>query len=447
MNDSLNAVPRSRIVTLRGAAVASLPRLAGLGDDPYDSRRGLALAAKGFLTWIAQEDEEDMDAILDELSSIEDGDPVETELELPWVRPPTELQPGSPVIDLIYSGHHVILSVVARDEAARAPIEYLLPPSELPWEPPAVCCAYVQLERTGDVSVLLEGWVDPDRHDASEFDPQRESARPLRIDDDSLQPMSQLLERLRSPAERPVSIPDSRVLGSPEGRSRAVVHAEEAMEADGLARDDFERRPIVQTGRQPSHLLARVLVGTTAVATAAAITFALLWSVQRRELALAGKEPSHPVVEFDVKLDSVRGPAGGPQIVHSRQGYTVTVRATTLRFGWVFQVDAENAYLLERLSEQPDGTLGVECRDQFDDKPGLEYFVVVLADKAVPELGQEKGEVHWLKRSDILQLQKCARDQDDAAAISVLSDALDGIRLSEVAYEVRVRLVEHRGAG
>ena len=447
MTDSLNATPRSRIVTLRAAAVASLFRLAGLADDPYDSRRGLVLAARGFLAWIAQEDEEDMDAILEELSSMEDGDPVETELNLPWVRPPTELQPGSPVIDLIYGGHHVILSVVARDEAARTPIEYLLPPSELPWEPSAVCCAYVQLERAGDVSVLLEGWVDPDRLAVSEFDPQRESARPLRIDDDSLQPMSQLLERLRSPAERPVSIPDSRALRSREGRSRAVMHAEKAMEADGLTHDDLERRPIVRTGRQPFRLLTRVLAGTTAVATTAAIAFALLWSAQRDEMVLARKEPLRPVIEFDVKLDSVRGSAAGPQIAYNRQGYTVPVRATTFRFGWVFQVDAEYAYLLERLSERPDGTLGGQVRDHFDDKSGLEYFIVVVADKAVPELSQEKGEVQWLSPSDIRNLQKCARDRDDEAAIKVLRTALERIGLADVDYDLRVRLVEHRGAG
>ncbi len=416
MTDSLNAMPRSRIVTLRAAAVASLLRLAGLADDPYDSRRGLLLAARCFLAWIAQEDEEDMDAILEQLSSMEDGDPMGTELDLPWVRPPAEIQPGSPVIDLIYCGHRVILSVVARDEASRAPVEYLLPSSELPWEPSAVCCAYVQLERAGDVSVLFEGWVDPDRLDVSEFDSRRESAGLLRIDDESLQPMSKLLEQLRSPAERPVSVPASRV----------------------------SRR---REGRPPSRLLTRVLAVTTVVATAAAIAFALLWIDQGTELAPVAKGPSRPVIEFDVKLDLVRGSATEPQIAYDRQGYTVPVRATTFRYGWVFQVDAEYAYLIKRLSQHSDGTLSAQVRDHFDDKPGLEYFIVVVADKEVPELGREKGEVQWLSPSDILDLQECARDQDDEAAINVLRVALYRIGLTDADCDLRVQLVEHRGAG
>ena len=393
--------PRSRIVALSAAEVVATLRRANAADDPYDPRQGLVLAAQAFLDWLVAEHD---DRLAEGLPATLASDAEASGEEPVWQQRPACDQRASPVIDVAYNGHRVDLLTVARREGSSAPVEYSWP---VTWAAQgagtAVCCVYVEAEASGEVAVVLDGWV---RAEA----------------------LAQQLDAAAARGEDGVVVGEGSLL--PMGALWEVLCER---------RLDDEARP-ADAGATPSVRRWRLPLRWVAVAAVAAVVVLA---------ALRGLFPgrgrlSTSVVAWEFESERVRGATGMAAVAYSGQKYALRVEvATSRKHGWLFQIDAAGAYLLTSLQRLGTDLLGATYSDRFDDRPGPEYFVVVLANGKPAELGVAAGAVAWLSASDLSALQVRAREQDDQGAVALIREALQRAAPQDKGYDVRVLRVSH----
>lgn len=401
-----NLLPRSRVVTLSPPQVLCALRLANLGDDPYDPRQALVLAAQAFLDWTVTECDEFLEAGEETEGTTHTGLASGGSL---WGRWREGLQRASSVIDMTYNGHRVALLVVARHEDSSAPADYALPEDWVIQDTlRAICCVYVQTDSAGGMTALLEGWAEPKELARGFRRARSDRSGSFVIDRSSLVPMHSLWEVLQAPGN----------------------------EVDALTAIEKEERRL-RPAAGPALRRIALLVSAAAAAILCAAAAVLLWkSVTPPQLA-------RPVLEWRFETDAVRGASARVPVVYSGQPYTVGVRVATGRpHGWLFQVDARGAYLLAGLKAEEAGVLTCSHSDRFDDRPGFEYFVIILADQRVSQLDEAQGK--WLGASELEALQTCARQEDDDAALRVIRGALDRILPRGTKIDVQVLRVEHR---
>ncbi len=473
-------LPRSRIVTLRPKQIEDLLRRGGLWDSPYDPRQALIVAGRAFLAWTVEEEaelgDEDWPSTDRAEWNAEFEEPLEPfPLRLP---PPKDLSPESPMIDLGSSRDPIVLSVVTRRAHADAPAVHRVPAT---WDvvPRAVCCAYVQLELNGEATVLFEGWVGRDRLAQLAGHEVKSDDGSIRIESERLEPMASLWHLLHERA-RPVAplgagdpVPlwdmptETDVVLAPAATSTAaemVQSPEDLVSAPTAAlspqapshQGTDVAREAAQASSAPRRRRLRERFSrfnTLAMAGALALGFlvAMVWN-PRAEQSPAERASSLMVLSLQEELTRgasrppTRSGSNAPSVVQSGQRYSVKLRATgPTRQGWLFQVDSRAAYLIAVLPHQSHGNLTDSFQGTFDYATGYEYFVVVLADRPLPELGEKSGRVHWLKREEIERLQQCAHKGDDDGAAAVIRDVIRKLAPQGTRYEVEVYRVA-RGA-
>jgi hypothetical protein len=194
--DTDSDYPRTRYARISPWEIEALLRDCALGQDPFDPRQGLALAASAFFECIRLEDES-----YEATEVATGGSLLGVENPEPSVRWAKELDAPCRVVELRWRGHHVGMLVGVRREGSHEHVTYTLPSDGIAdcfWE--AICCAYVQVDAMGEVNVLFDGWAEPQT--LSGAHPRaRCGAEPAIITRGELQPMGRLLERLRKPTE------------------------------------------------------------------------------------------------------------------------------------------------------------------------------------------------------------------------------------------------------
>jgi RNA polymerase sigma-70 factor (ECF subfamily) len=182
-----NLNPRSRLVRLGPRQVQTLEGVAGPPAVPGDRRHELALGLRAFLAWTVDEEE----ALADDGQDVVPETVADAETSVPH---PRALAPTARTVALTYNGHSIVLAITARPEGDPTPADYRVPPEQLAGCK-AVCRVYVQRDRDGGATVLLEGWVAREQ-----LLPEKAGAP--HIEGESLQPMRALWERLRRAAIR-----------------------------------------------------------------------------------------------------------------------------------------------------------------------------------------------------------------------------------------------------
>lgn len=388
---------------------------ANLGEDPFDPRQALILAAEAFLNWTLTEAEEHEEVEPEE----DEADGLDSAGESLWGGWTESQQRSSPAIDMVYRGHRVAVVVASRHEASDTPVQYIWRRTWQEVREPlsGVCCAYVQPERSGEVTVLFEGWVEAREIGASEMErgPDGEVVIPLGL----LRSMGALWQVL---GKKPVAKP---ARGGVSELKRAAAE---------VAGQRVERptRPVV--------FWRNIFV--TAAAAAVLVVAILRWAPG------GGVRPpaiSNPVVDWQFSPEGLRGAAGGVPVVYNRQKYDIQVRVATARsHGWLFQIDGSGAYLLTLLKPEGSGVLAGSYTDRFDDRPGLEYFATVLADADLPALNEEQGPAKWLSAEQVAELSRLAGEQKNVDASALLRRAVEKAAPGTGGCDVRLMLIEHR---
>ncbi len=190
-------------------------------------------------------------------------------------------------------------------------------------------------------------------------------------------------------------------------------------------------------------LLVPVLQHSVTAAAASILLAVLCWSLAR---------PTSPavvtavVVDWGLSVESLPGHKGpGLRIVYNGQGFHFQPRIVTKRtHGWLYQIDSRRAWMLKRLSPQPDGTLGCSYEDSFDDNEGVELFCLILADEHLPALEVPEGPAAWLSAEERGRLQELAKEgSGDGKVVQLLRAALERHGWRGTADDLRVQRLEH----